>query len=107
LPLTAPNRNALLAAADERVDDAGTGLALRLATRCNAEQFAAVYGRTPAVFIDGLSTRADCVGARFYIQDAVLCPSPVCGNGIVEEPETCDDGNTNGGDGCPPTCELP
>jgi cysteine-rich repeat protein len=30
----------------------------------------------------------------------------VCGNGIVEAGETCDDGNTSGGDGCFSTCTV-
>jgi cysteine-rich repeat protein len=29
-----------------------------------------------------------------------------CGDGVVEAPETCDDGNTTGGDGCSATCQL-
>ena len=29
----------------------------------------------------------------------------VCGNGIPEAPEQCDDGNTNNGDGCSSTCQ--
>lgn len=29
---------------------------------------------------------------------------PACGNGIVEDGETCDDGNTVDGDGCSSTC---
>jgi cysteine-rich repeat protein len=28
----------------------------------------------------------------------------VCGDGIVDDGEQCDDGNTNAGDGCSPTC---
>ena len=31
---------------------------------------------------------------------------PVCGNGIVEEGEQCDDGNTVNGDGCSSTCQT-
>jgi len=31
---------------------------------------------------------------------------PVCGNGSVEAGEQCDDGNTNGGDGCSATCRI-
>jgi cysteine-rich repeat protein len=27
-----------------------------------------------------------------------------CGNGLVERPETCDDGNRDAGDGCSPLC---
>lgn len=38
------------------------------------------------------------------------CPStedPLCGNGIVEAPEVCDDGNSNNDDACSNTCQLP
>ncbi len=31
---------------------------------------------------------------------------PVCGDGIREPPEECDDGNTAGGDGCDAECRL-
>ena len=31
---------------------------------------------------------------------------PVCGNGVVEGDETCDDGNTADGDGCSSSCTL-
>jgi cysteine-rich repeat protein len=31
---------------------------------------------------------------------------PVCGDGIVEPPEQCDDGNTNAGDCCSPICDY-
>ena len=34
------------------------------------------------------------------------CNAPVCGNGIAEGTEECDDGNTNSGDGCSATCQL-
>jgi len=29
----------------------------------------------------------------------------VCGNGIIDVGETCDDGNTIDGDGCSSTCQ--
>ncbi|WP_372682051.1 LamG-like jellyroll fold domain-containing protein, partial [Desulfosarcina sp.] len=32
------------------------------------------------------------------------CQTPVCGNGVIEPPETCDDNNTDDGDGCSSTC---
>jgi cysteine-rich repeat protein len=34
-------------------------------------------------------------------------PAPVCGDGIVGFGESCDDGNTVGGDGCEANCQLP
>jgi len=33
-------------------------------------------------------------------------PAPICGNGIVEGTEQCDDGNTASGDGCSATCQT-
>ncbi len=33
-------------------------------------------------------------------------PQAVCGNGVVERGEECDDGNTTAGDGCSATCQL-
>jgi cysteine-rich repeat protein len=33
-------------------------------------------------------------------------PGPVCGNGILEPGEQCDDGNPFGGDGCEPNCTV-
>jgi len=32
--------------------------------------------------------------------------SAVCGNGIVESPEQCDDGGTSSGDGCDASCQV-
>ena len=32
--------------------------------------------------------------------------TPCCGNDLVEEGETCDDGNVTEGDGCSPKCQL-
>src|SRR5688572_547079 len=33
-------------------------------------------------------------------------PPPSCGNGVAEGTEECDDGDTDGGDGCSPGCLL-
>ena len=104
IPLTAPNRVGLLDTAAQRINQASAAAASKLATRCGAEQFADLYRRSPALFIEGVGTRADCLGGQFYIQNAVLCPPAVCGNGIIEPGEDCDDGNTADGDSCPATC---
>lgn len=34
------------------------------------------------------------------------CVAPVCGNGVLEPGEQCDDGNTNNNDGCSVSCNL-
>ncbi len=33
-------------------------------------------------------------------------PTSVCGNGVIEPGETCDDGNTVDGDSCPSNCRI-
>ena len=33
-------------------------------------------------------------------------PGSVCGNGVIEQGEQCDDGNTTNGDGCSSTCQI-
>jgi cysteine-rich repeat protein len=30
----------------------------------------------------------------------------LCGNGVINPPETCDDGNTTSGDGCSSFCTI-
>jgi cysteine-rich repeat protein len=35
-----------------------------------------------------------------------LCEGLVCGNGVLQFPETCDDGNIAGGDGCSAICTV-
>jgi len=40
------------------------------------------------------------------VTPTTLPPNPVCGNGIVEPGEECDDGNTADGDACPSNCLL-
>jgi cysteine-rich repeat protein len=102
--LDTPNRSGLLDDATAHLNAAYPVLAARLQARCGTAAFTALYGRSPEAFIAGLGTRADCIGGQFYIQDAVLCPNAICGNGIVEPGEDCDDGNTNDGDTCPSTC---
>jgi len=42
-----------------------------------------------------------------FFSSAIVSPSiPVCGNGIIESGETCDDGNIASGDGCSATCQT-
>ncbi len=44
-------------------------------------------------------------------EDITSCPQDctppqICGNGLVETGEQCDDGNTDSGDGCSSTCQI-
>ena len=39
-----------------------------------------------------------------FVPAAHAQPVPVCGNGVVEPPEVCDDGNLVDGDGCDSNC---
>ena len=40
------------------------------------------------------------------VADVCVIPPVVCGNGIVQTGEQCDDGNTTAGDGCSATCQT-
>ncbi len=40
-----------------------------------------------------------------YVLDVTVTKA-VCGNGVLDGDEDCDDGNTAAGDGCSPTCKL-
>ena len=54
----------------------------------------------------------DSCGADGFCNDATCdggdpdCAPAVCGNGIVETGEQCDDNNALGGDGCSSTCQI-
>lgn len=46
------------------------------------------------------------VGSRIDLDVQLSLPIAVCGNGIVEPGEQCDDGNRISGDGCSSNCQL-
>ena len=46
----------------------------------------------------------DAQGAEFIL--SVECVEITCGNGELNPDEGCDDGNTDGNDGCSPTCDV-
>ena len=68
--------------------------------------FATVYGRSPDSFLRTIKQRTDCVISLTYIHSAVSCLTQVCGNGIKEGNEQCDDGNSNSTDTCRTDCTL-
>lgn len=53
----------------------------------------------------------DCPAAEFCYDSfgasvGICLPDPVCGNGMIEPGETCEDGNTMAGDGCSDLCVV-
>jgi cysteine-rich repeat protein len=61
-----------------------------------------VYGpHTPVPIVLGQTTPAAAL-----VLDASVNPCPACGNGVIDPPETCDDGNQLDGDGCSSTCQV-
>ncbi|MEO8603351.1 MAG: hypothetical protein ABI629_12315 [bacterium] len=66
--------------------------------------FAAIYGRSADGFLRTLKQRVDCVLSLTYVHSAVVCLAKVCGNGIPEADEACDDGNADDSDGCRRDC---
>ena len=89
-----------------RVDADTTAAAFVLAAHVGdaCPTFDTVYGLDPLTLLTRLRSRADCIVNGSYVQSVVTCPTPVCGNGIKETGEQCDDGNSTSGDGCDSTC---
>lgn len=66
--------------------------------------FVAIYGRSVDSFARTMKQRSDCSLSNLYVHTAINCPSQVCGNGIPEGIEQCDDGNRNNDDTCRTDC---
>ena len=61
--------------------------------------------QTYSLFVDSKSNTSGPPLGGPYTLDLTLAPA-TCGNGVLESPEQCDDGNMTAGDGCSPTCTL-
>jgi len=66
--------------------------------------FGSTYARSLPSFMNLLASRAACVLSGGYVQTVLACPPPVCGNGVKEPGEQCDDGNTVDDDLCHTDC---
>ena len=72
------------------------------------------YGETKKCFFGIIETKYWTKDAEELFKDCVnfvregngQLPSPVCGNGILESGEQCDDGNLINGDGCNNLCRI-
>ncbi len=51
-----------------------------------------------------LASGASCGTNLFCVNGN--CKAPACGDGVIEAPEECDDGNTTNGDGCDNDCKF-
>jgi cysteine-rich repeat protein len=98
--LSMEDKQALVDAAEQRIARARTMTAARINATCSSSYFTALYNRDVETFLDGIGKHADCLSGSVYVQDAVLCPAPMCGNGMQESGEECDDGNSFEGDAC-------
>lgn len=76
-------------------------MAARLTAVCAG---ATVYDRDPGRLLMRLDRRSACVLSSVYFHISVLCPVPICGDGIVDTGEVCDDGNGVDADGCRSDC---
>ena len=93
-----------LARAQLRTARTRARIGARLAASCDAAAFADTYGRTIDAFLADVAARADCLTGGVYVQDALRCPAPRCGNGMEEAGEECDDGDADDGDTCRADC---
>jgi cysteine-rich repeat protein len=100
-----PSRKfAIIAHATQRILRAQRRLQQRLSVDCPS--FAAIYARPLLPYLTLIAERADCLSGRVYVQDFVVCPDSICGNGMREPGERCDDGNTVSGDACRADCQA-
>lgn len=81
-------------------------------TSCNATDHWQLSGTTcicaPSFVLTGttcVTCMATCVCFGFAWDSNGVC-NVLCGDGITLAPEECDDGNTDAGDGCSPTCRA-
>jgi len=95
---------ALMARVDADIGAAVDALAAHVGDMCPL--FNTVYGQNPLTFLTKLASRGDCIVSGAYVQSVVICPTPVCGNGIKETGEQCDDGNQVDNDACSNGCSL-
>ncbi len=100
--LTANQKQALMERVHRRVTSLRVQIADLIAAACPS--FSNTYQTGTAGFLDLLEPRGDCLVGSGYVQSAVTCPQPVCGNGVKETGEQCDDGNAIDDDLCHDNC---
>ncbi|MCB9652599.1 MAG: pre-peptidase C-terminal domain-containing protein [Deltaproteobacteria bacterium] len=83
-------------------DDGGpNGRCGRIAPDTTAAAYSMPAGRYYLVVQE---VEGDTEASAYFLHVEVVAPG--CGNEIVDEGETCDDGNATNGDGCDATCQV-
>lgn len=68
------------------------------------ERLATLYPHSAEVMLTNIAAQSHCFGGGLYVQGGIVCAPAMCGNGVQEPPESCDDGNTEDGDECSADC---
>lgn len=61
---------------------------------------------TPGLYVLGIGFYGDAGQTYPYSVDIQILAANICGNGVVETGEHCDDGNNQSGDGCDAQCRV-
>jgi cysteine-rich repeat protein len=98
-------------ASDVFVHDRLTGRTDRVSIDSSGAEALTGGSFRPAIAADGTliafeSDASDLVTGDGNLARDVFGRAPVCGDGLLDRSESCDDGNTTDGDGCSSTCEL-
>lgn len=88
---------------NQRIAAVAERMGARLTEGCAG---ATVYDGDPAAVLPLLDRRSACVLSSVYFHTSSLCPTPVCGDGIVDGTEECDDANGIDVDGCRSDCTF-
>jgi len=104
--MTPGDKQVLIDESAMRVENLQALIQKGLEAVCAPTDFTATYHHDDSELLKLVAQRADCLAAAVYVQNAVFCPLPVCGNGMQEVGEQCDDGNLVDGDGCSSHCTL-
>jgi cysteine-rich repeat protein len=102
--LTPSQKLGRLGHVNERLGHMRTRMAAHLTATCPS---APLYGRELEDLLALLERRSACVLSSVYFHTSVPCPTPVCGDGVVDSGEWCDDGNGVDSDGCRSDCTAP
>jgi len=93
--------------AGEQCDDGNFNDADGCSSSCIAGDLAPCPAGFHAIGTSCLLPAVACAYGSYFYMNTMSCAQPlICGNGIMEGHEECDDGNTMDDDGCSHTCRV-